>query len=222
MKFKETKFNRLISNKKIFENSLNKTKEFYRPLDPGQYLYNLLLEKRKKKDIFSDEYLELVYTTLIAWNMNGRGAKLSKIDKFKQTLRKNKVQIKSLEKYKLINLKDKELVLGKLKDLFFNLNLTETKSKIVTFSKTLHFLLPELIVPIDRKYTLDFFYNNKQLPTNKEKKENNEKQFEIFVELFDKFIEISKSYNLNQYLDNIWHVTPTKVIDNAIIGYGKL
>jgi hypothetical protein len=221
MKFKEIKYNKLISNKKIFEDSLKKTKEFYRPLDPGQFLYNLLLEKRRKIDIFSDEYLELVYTTLIAWNMNGRGAKLSEIDKFKKTIRENKKIIKSLEKYKLINLKEKELVLEKLKILFFNLDLTETKSKIVTFSKTLHFILPELIVPIDRKYTLDFFYNNKQIPTDKNKKKNCEKQFKIFEELFEKFIEISKVYNLNKYLDKIWHVTPTKVIDNAIIGYNK-
>jgi hypothetical protein len=221
MKFKEIKYNKLTSNKNIFESSLKKTKEFYRLLDPGQYLYNLLLEKRKKIDIFSDEYLELVYTTLIAWNMNGRGAKLSEINKFKETIRKNKQIIKDLEKYNLINLKEKELILEKLKTLFFNLDLTETKSKIVTFSKTLHFLLPELIVPIDRKYTLDFFYSNKQIPTDKNKMKNCEKQFRIFEELFNKFIEISEIYNLNKYLDKIWHVTPTKVIDNAIIGYSK-
>ncbi len=221
MKFKEMKFNHLVSNKKIFENSLKKTKEFYRPLDPGQYLYNLLLEKRKDIDLFSDEYLELVYTTLIAWNMNGRGAKLSEIQIFKETIIKNKQTIKNLEKYELVNLEEKDFVLKKLKDLFFNLELTETKSKIVTFSKTLHFLLPELIVPIDRKYTLDFFYNNKQIPTDKNKKINCEKQFKIFEELFDKFIEISRVYNLNRYLDKIWHATPTKVIDNAIIGYSK-
>lgn len=126
-----------------------------------------------------------------------------------------------LEKYNLINLKEKGLILEKLKTLFFNLDLTETKSKIVTFSKTLHFLLPELIVPIDRKYTLDFFYSNKQIPTDKNKNKNCEKQFRIFEELFNKFIERSDIYNLNKYLDKIWHVAPTKVIDNAIIGYSK-
>ena len=223
MNLKLEKFNRLLKSKELFEKALRTTKEEYRPLDPGQYLYNLLLEKRIVLDIFSDEYLELVYTTLISWNMNARGAKLSEIGKFKETIRKNREIITKLESYKLalIRDKDKEEVISMLRYLFFNLNLTERKSKLVTFSKTLHFLVPELVVPIDRKYTLDFFYSNRQMPLSKNQLEADKKQFQIFEELFDKFIELSKKYELSSYLDKVWHIVPTKVIDNAIIGFGK-
>ncbi len=219
MKLNLTNFNKLLEDKGVFEKALKTTKEEYRPLDPGQYLYNLLLEKRVKLGIFSDEYLELVYTTLISWNMNARGAKLSGITKFKETIKQNKETITKLESYKLGTLKDKdkEEVIKSLRYLFFNLNLTETKSKLVTFSKTLHFLLPELVVPIDRRYTLEFFQT--QLPLSKDQWETDKKQFQVFEELFDKFIEISKKYDLSSYLDKVWHVVPTKVIDNAIIGF---
>ena len=214
MKLKLEKFNRLLEDKDIIENSLEKTKKEYRNLDPGQYLYNLLLNKRKISDIYSDEYLELAYTTLIAWNMNGRGAKLSDIDNFKDTIRENKNEINLLKGYRIEKLDEQEIkkVLEILERLFNKLEIVKTKSPLVTFSKTLHFLLPELVVPIDRRYTANFFYNSNQIPQK-------EKQFKVFSDLFEKFWEISQRYNLNNYLDNNWNRTIPKVIDNMIIGY---
>lgn len=231
MKFKPLKFQKLISNKSILEKVIEKTKTDYKPYDPGQYLYNLLLEKRKRIDIFSDEYLELVYTTLIAWNMNGRGAKLNDFNLFKKSIRKNKVKINSLMDYKIEKLDEKQKaeVLKISEELFNNLDLVgiswtgnKIKSKLVTFSKTLHFLIPNLFVPIDRRYTLDFFYSNKMVPTDSENKKNNEKQIKVFNELFGKFCEMIKIYNLKKYIDNKWNTNIPKIIDNAIIGYNKL
>ncbi len=231
MKFKPLKFDKLISDKEVFEKTLVKTRNEYRPFDPGQYLYNLLLEKRKKIDTFSDEYLELVYTTLIAWNMNGRGAKLNDFDKFKESIKKNKDKINSLKEYKIENLSEKEIDKFKeiTKELFDSLDLVgkswtgnKIKSKLVTFSKTLHFLLPNIYVPIDRRYTLDFFYSNKMVPTDSNIKKNNEKQIKVFNELFDKFHELATTYNLKGYVDNKWNANIPKIIDNSIIGYGKL
>lgn len=231
MKLKLIKFEKLISNKKIFEKSLNKTKEYYRAFDPGQYLYNLLLEKRKKMEIFSEEYLELVYTTLIAWNMNGRGAKLNDFELFKKSIKENKSKIDLLKEYRLESLKneDRKKVLEIIKILFRELDLVgkswtgkKIKSKLVTFSKTLHFLLPNLIVPIDRRYTMNFFYGNINIPTNQDIKRNNEKQIEVFNELYEKFCEIAKIYELKQFKDNKWNLNIPKIIDNSIIGYSKL
>lgn len=213
MKSNSLEFERLISDRQIIEESLDKTKNDYRPFDPGQYLYNHLLNKRKVLDIYSDEYLELVYTTLIAWNMNSRGAKLAEIDDFKDTIRKRKEGINSLKGYRIEKLDKQKIeeILEVLQNLFDRLNLVKTESPLVTFSKTLHFLLPELIVPIDRKYTMTFFYNS-QIPKR-------EKQFKVFSELFEKFWEISQRHNLNNYLNNTWNRTIPKIIDNMIIGY---
>ncbi|MBI2044514.1 hypothetical protein HYT23_00495 [Candidatus Pacearchaeota archaeon] len=231
MKLKLNKFQKLISKKELFNEALEKTKKEYRPLDPGQYLYNLLLEKRNKVDIFSDEYLELVYTILIAWNMNGRGAKLNDFDLFKDSIRKNRNKLNYLKRYSIekLNEKEKNDVLEIIKVLFMELDLVgknrsgkKIKSKLVTFSKTLHFLLPELIVPIDRRYTLAFFYNNTQVPTKPNSKSNDEKQIEIFNEIYNQFVELARIYHLKQYIDKKWNGNITKVIDNAIIGYSKL
>ena len=230
MKIKLEKFNKILTDEKELKKVIEKTKKEYRPFDPGQYLYNLLLNKRGKIDIFSDEYLELVYTTLIAWNMNGRGAKLNDFELFKKSIRENKERINGLKKYRIeeLNEENKENVLDIIKELFEKLDLVgkswtgnKIKSKLVTFSKTLHFLLPNLLVPIDRRYTLDFFYSNKMVPTNPDLKKNDEKQLVIFNELFRKFCELSQSYNLRKYIDSKWNANIPKIMDNAIIGYGK-
>lgn len=225
MKLKLERFNKLISDQDILKKSLEKTEKEYRALDPGWYLYNLLLDKRKLVDIFSDEYLELIYTTLISWNMNGRGAKLAEIQDFKDSIRSNKPLIISLKGYRLEKLDKDGLtkIVNVLKELFKKLKVVQTNSKLVTFSKTLHFLLPELIAPIDRKYTLEFFYRNTMLTTDKDSAKNDEKQFEVFEEIFEKYWELVTDCDLLSYLDDkSWNRTIPKIADNAVIGFVKL
>ena len=48
-----------------------------------------------------------------------------------------------------------------LSSLFENLEVIEKGSKLIGNSKTLHHLLLDLIPPIDRKHTLNFFYKEK-------------------------------------------------------------
>ena len=212
MKIKEENFNKIISDRTLFEKCLQHTKENYRTYDPGQYLYNLLMDKTNS-DTFSDEYISLIYTTLIAWNMNGRGAKLNNFEEFKKEIlsqRKNLELLKGL-KIEELNEKDFNKVVDILEEIFKNIKLVKTNSPLVTFSKAIHFLLPNLVVPIDRKYTINFFYGNAQL--------QNDNQFKIFRELFSKFWVLSKKYDLKSYKDPIWNKNTPKILDNAIIGY---
>ena len=212
MKIKEENFNKIISDRTLFEKCLQNTKENYRTYDPGQYLYNLLMDKTNS-DIFSDEYISLIYTTLIAWNMNGRGAKLNNFEEFKEEIlsqRKNLELLKGL-KIEELNEKDFNKVVDILEEIFKNIKLVKTNSPLVTFSKAIHFLLPNLVAPIDRKYTINFFYGNAQL--------QNDNQFKIFRELFSKFWVLSKKYDLKSYKDPIWNKNTPKILDNAIIGY---
>ena len=230
MKFKDIKFNRFLNDKDIFTSSVKKMERDYRPLEPGQFLYTWLLKKNKEGNIFGDEYLELVYATLIAWNMDGRGAKLNEIDKFKKTIRDYKEEINSLRNYDIKKLSTEEIkeILNKFKKLFYGLELTgilrgkKIKSKLVAFAKTMHFLLPDLVMPIDRSYTLYFFYGTEQFSTYKENGKNNEKQFNIFKEIFYKVCELSKNDFVMNYPKNKRSPNIPKVIDNAIIGYKKL
>jgi hypothetical protein len=78
----------------------------------------------------------------------------------------------------------------------------------------MHFLLPNLCIPIDRKYTLNFFYNNTYL--------NSKKEFEIYTQINKLFLKIYNTHDLSVYLENgmiIWNTTIPKILDNIVIGY---
>ncbi len=210
---KTNNLNNILNSKKLVERSLTIVKREYRPYDPGNYLYNLLLNNNK--NIFSDKYLELIYTTLISWNMNSRGAKLKNINSFKKSILKNRKIISNLKIYTFndLNKHSKEIFI-QLEILYNNLELCIQKSKIVTFSKTMHFLLPKLCIPIDRKYTLRFFYNSTNINYNT--------QFKRYKQINKYFLEIYNQHNLKQYLDIgkiIWNTTIPKILDNIVIGY---
>lgn len=98
----------------------------------------------------------------------------------------NESSINSLKGLRIesINEADCKDLLEELKGLYDKLELTKpNKPKLVTFSKTMHFLLPDLIVPMDRKYTMQYFLN---YPTFSG---NNDTMFELFRSIYLGFIE---------------------------------
>ncbi len=134
----------------------------YRPYDPGQYLYRLVTEFSNGTK-FSDKFIELTYTTLIAWNMNQRGAKLSDFPTFRKSLLQHRQTIQSLDNLRIEKLADINGLTEKINFLFENLQVVaDGKPKLVTFSKTLHYFLPNLLMPVDRRYTLTYFYSKRK------------------------------------------------------------
>ena len=191
------------------------TAKSYRPYDPGQYLYKLVLEFPNKTK-HSEKFIELTYTTLIAWNMNQRAAKLSEFEIYKSSLQTNYSKIELLEKYRIEKVSDTDLLKlkEKIKYLFDNLELVSNgKPRLVTFSKALHYFLPNLLMPVDRRYTLQFFYKNTNTPTD------SEKQFEMYWSIFLQFRELASAYDFNKHVAESWNRNIPKFIDNIIIGH---
>jgi len=206
-----------IINAEDIQDLLDDTNQNYRPHDPGGYLYNLML-KYSFEDKFSDEFVELVYTTLIAWNMNQRAAKLSDFDLFKESLFENKDTIHQMEKYRIEELESIVPIEKPIRLLFEKLNLVAVrKPKLVTFSKTLHFFLPDLLMPIDRTYTLLFFYNHYNIADNDE-------QIQKYLYVLEQFRQFAKKHRDDKAFkecDKRLIKNIPKMIDNIIIGYIK-
>lgn len=195
----------------------------FRTLTPSIYLYQKIFEKQKEvnyqvEKLISDrDFLELIYVTLISWNMNMRGAKMVDVNTFVDSIQgfsKNIFQLKHKELH-LLSESEFEKVLGLVKHLFLGLKVMKSKSKIVGVSKTLHFLLPKLFPPMDRRYTMNFFYGH----LNYFNDEN--KEFNSFSILLREFYKISQRLRLNSSdVNNLfWNTSVPKLIDNAIIGY---
>ena len=165
-------------------------------------------------------FLELVYASLSTWGldrMDGK-ARLEKFIKFKESIFKNLDLLINLSQAKLEELNDKEMkkIEQSLTILFENLKVMESKSKLVGVSKALHHILPNLILPMDRKYTLNFFYEEKFRKSVQIRGDEKE----IFLEIFKNSHFISRKLNLNwKDLINVRDSSIPKLIDNAIIGF---
>lgn len=201
----------VFAKKKDLQDALKYTTKNYRPHDPGSYLYRRVL-KYKFKDKFKNDFLELVYVTLAAWNMNSRGARLMDFSIFVNSIKKHQADF---EKLKNVKIKDLTKHRETLEKLFFKLKLVAPgKPPLVTFSKTLHFILPNLIAPIDRRYTIRFFYGTSDNKCFK----SIESQFETFWEIETAFSKFAKSKDLSKYIDDYWNRSVPKILDNAVIG----
>lgn len=219
-------FDFIFRNKNIFFYFVNICNEKYRF---GHKLskYKEIIKKHTEHSnvefsLNDPEMYPLIIETLKSWNMDQRVAKLTTLEKFKQSFSVNYVKenIIKLSIYKLHSINKGQFedeIIGLLKNVFINLTIMETESRIVGVSKTLHFLLPDLVMPMDRTYTMNFFYGN-----NKYSKDV-EKEFNVFKDIFIKTYDITRGLCLTQKdVDGkSWNTSVPKLIDNAIIGFNR-
>ena len=195
---------------------LNKCEKDYRLDDEGRIFYKAIVSYPSDK--FNSNYIKCVYSLLKKWNMDQQRAKLSELNVFIKSIIDNSDTLRKISEQTLMTLE--ESTIKTLSDLFEGLNLVQTKSPLVTFSKTLHFFLPNLVMPIDRKYTCDFFNIHPNVNSGKEK----ETQLDIFISLLKAISKFSRNNDLSRLIDpdSDWNLNIPKIIDNMIIGHKKL
>ena len=206
MKDKEIRIERICETIKSRIGDINK---FYRQ-GPDLYFYKKVFAQRQGCSIHQflnlDYNIEILYATLVSWDMNSRGAKMQYFDDFKNCLLLNLSyfeKIESFENIGKINYHKLRAILGEIYD---NLTFMKTGGSLVSNSKVLHFLFPSLLLPMDRNNTLNYFYNN----TGESKQK--------YLAIMDICFEImQKDENWGNYLDNKWNTTVPKMIDNAIL-----
>jgi hypothetical protein len=95
--------------------------------------------------------------------------------------------------------------------LIEGVDLVENEAKLVALTKTLHHLLPDLVVPIDRRYTGAFFgWSPARMQHG---------QRDLFRSAFRTFNDIARAVDLPSRSGSAWRSAPSKLIDNAIIAY---
>lgn len=82
-------------------------------------------------------------------------------------------------------------------------------------SKALHFLLPDLVMPIDSANTMPAFYGYNRYS------DSAEKEFKTYSDIFVKLYTIAKRLKLTELDVNGWRwsCSVPKLIDNAIFGF---
>jgi len=206
--------NRLIDNFAFFLKYFTDHCPFTKP---GQLEYHLETIRRRQdlgsaRAALQDKvYLKSLYRTIQAWGIGSRGSKLRPFDDFVSALNANALEISELDGLKLDQPRlEIDLVVRQVWKLVDTTEIVENKAKLVPCSKTLHHILPDLIVPMDREYTQVFFgWQNPRFQYD---------QAFCFGEAFRAFQKISKMVNPGQYIGSGWNASLTKVIDNAVVG----
>lgn len=177
--------------------------------------------------LMNEKILEYAYATLGTWGLHRMGkteTKLMNYDKIKCQLEMHRDNIVDLENLNiweidLTNIQTKNNIYSKLEPILNNMKISKSNATLVANTKFLHHILPNLIVPIDRNYTLEYFGISKQAPSNYF-------AFDIFMNLFPRLVEVAESkYDFIQDRINLeefnWNTSITKIIDNAIVGAVK-
>lgn len=174
--------------------------------------------------LIGDEiHIKDVYMSLKKeFGMGTRGGKLVPLNHFFNSLQTHKQILVAVSSYRMDAINPSRVpgeMLEQLRTLFEELDVVPSsqKTKLVAVSKTLHFLLPDLVMPIDSK-VLKFLRKKGDIPPK------SEKQFDWFKEVFRKYLEITDALGLKQSNGdgNWWNWSVPKRIDNAIMGFWEL
>lgn len=169
-------------------------------------------------DLLEDEpFFSSLLETLRAWRMGSRGAVMrTEMDIWSACVRERDA-LNRLWSVSLDEVSDDALpeIQRETWGLIDRIRVGARKSNLVAASKTLHHVLPDLIPPIDRKYTLRFFGINSPLA---------EREPTYFGRVFPGFHRIARegSAILRSRVGEGMHTSISKVIDNAVVGYDSM
>ncbi|MDP3261156.1 MAG: hypothetical protein Q8M34_11350, partial [Thermodesulfovibrionales bacterium] len=121
--------------------------------------------KEQATNFLSNRHIEMIYATLASWGMHRMGdpeetkAKMVDFDIFRQCLLDHRDELKKFIDLKMesCTAKEYENHMRNLKEIYYGLKVSISDATIVAHSKALAHILPDLIPPIDRQYTIRFF-----------------------------------------------------------------
>jgi hypothetical protein len=144
-----------------YKRSLEVMKEFGGP----SIYFHVQAIKAQETDFLSNLHIEMIYATLASWGMHKMGdpeftkAKMVKFPDFKQSIIKYCNPLQQLSSLRMDSCSQEQY--GKhiddLEQIYYTLKVSISEATIVAHSKTLAHILPNLIPPIDRQYTIRFF-----------------------------------------------------------------
>jgi hypothetical protein len=194
---------------------------------PSVYFYQELVRLVRSvpsaRDLASnDRLIELAYATLTSWGMHRMGervaTKLTEYPVFRDAVRALIEPAAALSNRRITELSEEEAgrVTEELASLVERPGISASGAPLVANAKMLHFLLPDLVPPVDRTYTGRFFYGLQKgmlLPDGARV---------VFRFVFPRLCwlarrhaEVIRSAAGRAYLCQ----GEAKVLDNAIVGY---
>lgn len=198
---------------------------------PSLYFHNRALNERNI-NFLSDNHLEMIYATLTAWGMHRMGVTKTKMvafNDFKIAILKEQNNLIELKELKIEEIENSEIerVIEKVNKICFNLKSSSSNSYLVGNSKTLAHILPNLVPPIDRQYTIRFFTKEPtgfldlkgKFKTIQDLKKNEESEY--FVHIMRKTYDFINHIKLDPEIkiEPPFNTSLPKIFDNLIVTY---
>lgn len=203
---------RLLQYKSNIENSAN----YFG--GPSLYFHQKALEYQQT-EFLSDRHIEYVYATLVAWGMHRMGltgAKMPNYDEFKESIVAHKDKLEELrgKRIEYITRNEIDSIIESLSIICFSIKGSTSQSHLVSGSKTLAHILPNLVCPMDRQYTLRFFkFRSKDT-------ENDIFKF-VMRSMWDFYQNSNNVKSVQSLLGQTFNENYPKIFDNLIIEYVK-
>jgi hypothetical protein len=167
--------------------------------------------------IDSDDFLKSLRSTLQAWGLGVRRSILAPEREFNEAIRSARAQIEALDGL-LIDDPGLPVDVGeRIWRVIESIGVVDNRAKLVAGTKTLHHLLPNLVVPMDHRWTGTFFQlgsHEWQHPTY---------QRRAFLQTHRDFCEIARRVQPQRHVNGRhWRTSRTKILDNALIGFCRV
>lgn len=190
---------------------------------PSLYFHHRALETRQSPGDLA--HLEYVYATLASWGMHRMGKGGSKMQSFETFRRSIKLlldKISEAQRYDFRAMDDAKWAL--VRQIFQGIDIMASGTRLVGHSKVLHHMMPNIVPPIDREYTLRYLRGNTNI-----KNDLNQEWLTLKEIVSDFFIPVASNTdfhlkaskwiaNQDQYP---WDTSVLKVVDNLLIGSMK-
>jgi len=152
----------LLKNLKFY---YRKSLEVFKDFGGPSLYFHIQAIEAQKSEFLSNRHIEMIYATLASWGMHKMGdpnvtkAKLVDFSTFKNSILNHADHFNNLKELRLETCTETEFasILDKVENIYYNLKVSISEATIVANSKTLAHILPNLIPPIDRQYTIRFF-----------------------------------------------------------------
>jgi hypothetical protein len=216
----DSKFRELLDNADLWHHAYYCADTFR---GPSLYFHQRALATRDSPG--SLQHLEYVYATLASWGMHrmGKGgSKMQRFDLFRASIEPLADRIRKAQNFTPGTMD--ETCWDLLKEIFVRLKVMASGTSLVGNSKVMHHMMPNIVPPIDREYTLRILRGNTNIANDLGKEWGTMRSMieGFFIPLA---CEQSFAAKATKWMADErawpWDTSPMKVIDNLLIGSRK-
>jgi hypothetical protein len=191
---------------------------------PSLHFHLRSLEAARAQDF--ERFSEYVYALLASWGMHRMGpggSKMCEFDEFCSSLKivwPIALQLQEKRPSSLV-----ETDWDYLKEVFCGIHCMASHTSLVGNSKVMAHLLPQLVPPVDRAYTLKFLFRHSQITNGIEIEWMKLKQVLngfFYPVLQSSVFRLKTEEWLMEKSKFKWDTSPLKIVDNLVIGLSKM